>query len=93
MSDKSTQRFWEFYLVRYLSGAVFGILVVIFLSATYSENINSALSNPNVPNKDNSLTVENIYKTIFESKETVICTKKLNPQWICGEGDGEGVVY
>jgi len=93
MSDMSNHRFWEFYLVRYLSGAVFGILVIFFLSANYSEGINSALSITHGSNKESVLTVDNFYKTVFISKEIVTCKNKLNPQWICDEADDKGVIY
>lgn len=69
MSNQSSNRFWEFYLVRYLAGTLFAVLVVIILGANYSSKIDRALSFNTVEETAATLTVENIYNTIFKSSE------------------------
>ncbi|MFH5183074.1 hypothetical protein ACHHV8_10845 [Paenibacillus sp. TAB 01] len=60
-------RFWEFYLVRYLAGTIFGILVLWYLFLNHGPEISKSFYNGNL---DNYLPKQ-IYGMLFETTYTL----------------------
>ncbi|MEC1757603.1 hypothetical protein [Schinkia azotoformans] len=63
-------RFWEFYLVRYLSGTIFGVLVIVYLLAHYD---------PQIGNIFNTASVKKyVISTLLETTDEIKFYKPIN---------------
>lgn len=63
-------RFWEFYLVRYLSGTIFGVLVIVYLLAHYD---------PQISNIFNTASVKKyVISTLLETTDEIKFYKPIN---------------
>ncbi|MHA7967442.1 hypothetical protein ACX93W_25300 [Paenibacillus sp. CAU 1782] len=65
------KRFWEFYLVRYLLGTIFGIVILFYFVINYNEELSKSFLFKNI-NHDFNVSDEdtlraNIYSMLFET--------------------------
>ncbi|WP_411735647.1 hypothetical protein [Paenibacillus sp. M2] len=63
-------RFWEFYLIRYLLGTIFGIVILFYLVINYNESMTKAFFNnlkPDITLTDNETVKGELSSFLFES--------------------------
>ncbi|MDH6374935.1 membrane protease YdiL (CAAX protease family) [Paenibacillus sp. PastF-3] len=67
----SGNRFWEFYLVRYLLGTIFGVLILIFLVVNYSTQITESFYIKGGAEKDIKTDIKSLlFETTFGMKKS-----------------------
>ncbi|MCK5855835.1 MAG: hypothetical protein KAG56_11495 [Sulfurovaceae bacterium] len=71
--ELASQRFWEFYLVRYLSGTIFAVIIIFYLAVNYENPINTAFTHND---KTSFPVVEKVRTTIFNSTEIIEAKEK-----------------
>lgn len=67
----SGSRFWEFYLIRYLLGTIFGVLILIFLVVNYSPQITESFYIKRGTEKDIKTDIKSLlFETTFGMKKS-----------------------